>query len=388
MVTTMKILYICNLNNKSGGLYHATIERLKRISLTEDISVVNIIYKPSLIMRCLSQSKNLLKTSENSSLEGVEIKNFYTSHSIFSWTFKKIFPKKYYMWLANKLDAQLKKDNISFDIVHAHWGIPHGIIAKHISCNVNVPYYITFHGSDVLSLSNPKLKPILLNSMMYARKCFFVSKALMKSAVQMGYNDFNGVVSYNGVNEEFFNNNLINNNNNEFNSVAYIGSLELKKGADLLPAIFNKINEQIHTKFTVIGDGSLRKNLLEKMDKYNLDYKYLGNLDRTQLIEVLNNVSCLVVPSRTEGLGMVALEAHAMGIPVIGSNRGGIPEAIGDDRFLVDMDDNFTDNVAKRYMSLVNGSIKYSKEELKKRIKYSFSWDIVVRNEIKYMKEV
>jgi glycosyltransferase involved in cell wall biosynthesis len=44
----------------------------------------------------------------------------------------------------------------------------------------------------------------------------------------------------------------------------------------------------------------------------------------------------LVVPSHTEGFGMTALEAMTVGVPVIASNRGALPEVLGDAGRLVD----------------------------------------------------
>ena len=47
----------------------------------------------------------------------------------------------------------------------------------------------------------------------------------------------------------------------------------------------------------------------------------------------------LVVPSLDEGFGMPALEAMTVGVPVVASNRGALPEVVADAGLLVDPDD-------------------------------------------------
>ena len=50
----------------------------------------------------------------------------------------------------------------------------------------------------------------------------------------------------------------------------------------------------------------------------------------------------LLMPSLIESAGLVAMEAMTNGIPVLGSNRGGLPETIGDAGFLFDLPARYT----------------------------------------------
>jgi glycosyltransferase involved in cell wall biosynthesis len=63
---------------------------------------------------------------------------------------------------------------------------------------------------------------------------------------------------------------------------------------------------------------------------------YIAGADRERLYR---EASMLVVPSFEEGFGMTALEAMTIGIPVVASNRGALPEVVGDAGVLVDPDD-------------------------------------------------
>ena len=63
---------------------------------------------------------------------------------------------------------------------------------------------------------------------------------------------------------------------------------------------------------------------------------YVDNADRRTLYE---GASVLVVPSLDEGFGLPVLEAMTLGVPVVASNRGSLPEVLGDAGLIVEADD-------------------------------------------------
>jgi alpha-1,3-rhamnosyl/mannosyltransferase len=65
----------------------------------------------------------------------------------------------------------------------------------------------------------------------------------------------------------------------------------------------------------------------------------LGYVDAERRPEVYRGALALVMPSHHEGFGMPALEAMAVGVPVIAANRGALPEAVGRAGLLFDPDD-------------------------------------------------
>jgi len=69
----------------------------------------------------------------------------------------------------------------------------------------------------------------------------------------------------------------------------------------------------------------------------SVDYVgYVPDADRRALFE---GASLLVLPSWYEGFGLPVLEAMALGVPVVTSNRGALPEVAGDAGLLVAPDD-------------------------------------------------
>ena len=63
---------------------------------------------------------------------------------------------------------------------------------------------------------------------------------------------------------------------------------------------------------------------------------YVSDAERQRLYR---EASMLVVPSFDEGFGITALEAMTIGVPVVASRRGALPEVVGDAGVLVDIDE-------------------------------------------------
>ena len=100
---------------------------------------------------------------------------------------------------------------------------------------------------------------------------------------------------------------------------------KVKRVEDVL-LMFQKVNEKIPSRILLVGDGPERYKLEELCTKMGLcdRVKFLGKITDTLL--VLEIADLFVLPSKTESFGLAALEAMAVGVPVISSNTGGLPE--------------------------------------------------------------
>ena len=108
-----------------------------------------------------------------------------------------------------------------------------------------------------------------------------------------------------------------------------VGALEERKGhAVLLEALAILANPRVH--LLCAGEGSARAGLEARCAALGLDatVRFLGRVD--DVASVLAAADVMVMPSRQEGLGVAALEAMAVGLPVIASRVGGLPEAVKD----------------------------------------------------------
>jgi len=115
--------------------------------------------------------------------------------------------------------------------------------------------------------------------------------------------------------------------------VGYVGRFSEEKGImHLLSAVSDIARKRPGIKFLFIGDGSLRQTLEHYIRDKNLSDTILlpGWVSHDALADYLNTMKLLVIPSDTEGLPNVMLEAMACGTPVLATPVGGIPTIIKD----------------------------------------------------------
>jgi glycosyltransferase involved in cell wall biosynthesis len=104
---------------------------------------------------------------------------------------------------------------------------------------------------------------------------------------------------------------------------------EPKKGLSILLKATRILKDRgCDIKVLIAGDGSSRQSLNKLTNDLGLnsDVIFLGYCDKTH--ELYSNFNIFVLPSLSEGLGIVNLEAMAASLPVVASRVGGIPEAI------------------------------------------------------------
>ncbi|MBI5303619.1 MAG: glycosyltransferase family 4 protein [Chloroflexi bacterium] len=121
------------------------------------------------------------------------------------------------------------------------------------------------------------------------------------------------------------------------------GRMVPKKGFDvLLRAIAQCRNEKQTVCLNLVGDGAERCALESLAYELGLadNVTFLGGKDHASVVLAMRASRCVVVPSREEPFGLVALEAMAAGKPVIATRVGGLPEVLdGADAILVKPDD-------------------------------------------------
>lgn len=112
----------------------------------------------------------------------------------------------------------------------------------------------------------------------------------------------------------------------------YVGRLTSEKGVDTLLRSWGE------APLEIVGDGEERKNLERQAPP---SVRFLGAVPAERVPELMAQARGLLIPSRSEGLPRVVVEAFAAGVPVIASRVGGLPELVDDgvNGLLVDVDD-------------------------------------------------
>src|SRR5262249_47379420 len=105
--------------------------------------------------------------------------------------------------------------------------------------------------------------------------------------------------------------------------------------------IFAEVEREIPSVLMMVGDGPDRVDAEAEARTLGLQDKvfFLGKIDT--VAPLLAGADLFLLPSSTESFGLSALEALASGVPVIGSNAGGLPEVVrhGETGFLCEVGD-------------------------------------------------
>jgi glycosyltransferase involved in cell wall biosynthesis len=109
------------------------------------------------------------------------------------------------------------------------------------------------------------------------------------------------------------------------------GRLSPEKGFHVLvSAAAQVIKNDPSTGFILFGEGKCRPDLLRQINEAGLSGHFILSGFRADLDRFLPHLDLLVLPSFTEGLPNVVLEACAAGVPVVATAVGGTPEVVED----------------------------------------------------------
>lgn len=167
--------------------------------------------------------------------------------------------------------------------------------------------------------------------------------------------------------------------------LGFIGGLQAYKGLDDLA---NALDEtEANCSVVVAGDGPERDRLERK---FGDRASFLGPVPYEQIPGIYNQVDALVLPSHTEGLPRVVLEAQATGTPVIATRVGGLPEIIEDGKTGMLVDARSPDQLAAAIDRIASDSNLQSKlgKMGRRAVVESYSWESMYERYERFLTDV
>jgi glycosyltransferase involved in cell wall biosynthesis len=245
--------------------------------------------------------------------------------------FRNLYPLMMKWSLRWQLFNRIKK--YQPDYVIGSWLYPDGIVAADIANQLQVPYVLKAHGSDInVYLDNTMRGEKILQACRQARKIIVVSRALKDILLSRGIDSSQIDVLYNGVDAQLFYPEL-NQQSSQQSEVGkrllFIGNLKHDKGVMELLEAFATLADRSH-RLTIVGDGVMRGAMQRFVQVQDLTERihFAGSLPHTSLPALMRAADLLVLPSYREGVPNVILEAMASGLPVVATDVGGIPEIV------------------------------------------------------------
>jgi glycosyltransferase involved in cell wall biosynthesis len=392
----MRVLIVTNLAptipNPNSGIF--IVRRLQHYkSFRVDFDAISLGLKDSKIVTAIKKLLRRLSYEPLEEHEGMKFKPVLINRNLRMVLMNKI-SRSYFVKIADQFAKAIERlfDLREYDLIHAHgmYSVPAGLTAKILAEKYGKPFVVTLHGSDV-NILMPHRKEIYVDVLEKASATIFVSRALLERAKSMGFSGKNAVVIPNGYDETIFKpmdkkavRKELGIHREGYKYVGFVGNLIPIKRADKLGEIFRLIAKEIPEMFFIIvGDGPLRKKI-EKETK-GLNIIFTGRLPQKDVAKYMNAMDVMVLPSREEGFGAVVIEAQACGTCVIGSSNGGIPEAIGFPKCVVEEGDQFEERFAKRVVEVLKEG--YDVNRILERVK-GFTWRNTVFAEIRVYRNI
>ena len=116
-------------------------------------------------------------------------------------------------------------------------------------------------------------------------------------------------------------------------TIGVVSRLESIKGMDLVVPAFAQVKAcHPEMQLLIVGDGSLRKQMEKQAHKAGLEeaVEFAGRQPQEKLSSDYDRIDILLMPSRSEGFGLTAIEGMARGCVVVAARTGGLPEVVRD----------------------------------------------------------
>ena len=280
--------------------------------------------------------------------------------------------------LASKMADITQKYNL--DIIHAHYAIPHAssaLLAK-MACDNKVKVVTTLHGTDITIVgADPSYFPMVRLAIKQSDAVTAVSRFLKKQTIDtFGVGEQIEVISNFVCSHDLIYTQPENQTTplHEVPSLIHVSNFRPVKRVLDVVKIYEKVRMTSPCNLILIGDGPDRSEIetyCRKLPFWN-DIHFLGK--QNQVENYLAKSSVFILPSETESFGLSALEAMSLGVPVVATAIGGLPELIRDkiDGFLHPLGD--IDSMARSVSSLLQDKVLRSQMSVssKKRAFDSF----------------
>lgn len=220
------------------------------------------------------------------------------------------------------------------DVVHVHYAVPLAASAHYAKLMGGVPYVVTLHGSDTHTIGmDPMFQAPIRYALLGATGCSAVCNYLKKKAeVNFGITKICTIPNFvetNRFNKEKKETDAIVDTN--LPTVVHISNFRpIKRTHDIIIAWRTIKSEIPDSQLYLVGNGPEREFMIKFVQKLNLEDSIHFTGIRKDTEAILSQANLFILASELEASPLTLLEAMASGVPIIGTNVGGVPEIFED----------------------------------------------------------
>lgn len=274
------------------------------------------------------------------------------------------------------------------DVIHVFFGIPDGPLGWWLKRTYGLPYLISLRGADVPSDEVKRftkhyqiLRPFIRAMWHDADAIVAVSNGLRSYALHTAP-DLPIEVIPNAIELSYFTPPRHRNHEGAVR-LLFVGRFNAFKNVELLlEAVAHlKTNGLDNFELQLVGDGSTRANLERLTVDHNLTkhVRFLGWLDRDQLVQIYRDADLFVTATTWEGMPNTVLEAMACGLPIVATRASGLSELVreGVNGYLVNPHDRAT--FTERLSQLIDNPYERQRlgKESRKIAEQEFAWEYI-----------
>ena len=283
------------------------------------------------------------------------------------------------------------------DVIHAHWPFPHAYIALGAAKLFRIPLVLNFHGAELLLIRKKKwVKPLLKFAIgqaqaVFANSSFTAGKIKALRNVDVEWSPYGTTLETREISAEPTQ--APHPVNGKF-KILFVGRHIERKGiCYLIEAAKYLPRDKFEIRIVGVGDltDKLKAQAAEVStapDSANIIFT--GKLSPEALANEYRTANVFTLPAivdskgDTEGLGVVLIEAMELGLPVVASNVGGIPDVVVDGVSGILVPEKAPEALANAYKRLAAEPElqKQLLEGAQKRIDECFNWSKIVERQI------
>jgi len=226
------------------------------------------------------------------------------------------------------------------DLLHVHYAIPHATsawIAREMLAKTrpDIRVLTTLHGTDITIVGqDPSFHAITKFSIEQSDGLTAVSRFLQRETVRaFGCTGCQIEVIPNFIDPEIYDRGKYRSSlRDQFSPddrvLMHISNFRPVKRVRDVVRVFARVHQEVPSVLVMVGDGPDRVHAEAEARELGVEHRvfFLGKIET--VAPLLSAADLFLIPSQSESFGLSALEALASGVPVIGTDAGGLPEVV------------------------------------------------------------